>query len=313
MERKIEMNTLTLVRKAVCVMMAMTLLVGAFTLFGRTAGAGLIPPLAQAAPVETSASAGDATAGEASSEEPADENADEATDDDRQSFWEILASGGIIGLLIILLSIGTVALVIEHVMTIRAPVILPEDLAEQVREQLETGRYAEAVRLCRDDPSFLAQVLEAGIIEIEGGWSAVEKGVEDAMAEQSARLFRKIEYLSVIGNIAPMMGLLGTVVGMVLAFRELSISQGTPQAADLAEGIYQALITTVLGLIVAIPSLAAFAVFRNRVDYLVAEVAYVTQHCFGPVKRMFLRRGMASDVAAPRQTPPSPPPKGGKD
>ena len=130
--------------------------------------------------------------------------------------------------------------------------------------------------------------------------------LDTATVEQSARLFRKIEYLSVIGNIAPMMGLLGTVIGMIFAFRELSDSQGAPRAADLAEGIYLALITTVEGLIVAIPSLAAFAVFRNRVDHLVAEVTYVAQHVTAPLKR---GRPKAS---VDFQAPPPPPPIGGK-
>ena len=131
----------------------------------------------------------------------------------------------------------------------------------------------------------LFRSLGAGLAEVDGGWPAVEKAMEDATAEQSARLFRKIEYLSVIGNIAPMLGLLGTVIGMILAFREVADTQGAARAADLAEGIYLALVTTVEGLIVAIPALAAFAVFRNRVDQLVAEATDVAQHAVAPVKR----------------------------
>src|ERR671914_570403 len=99
----------------------------------------------------------------------------------------------------------------------------------------------------------------------------VEKAMEDATAEQAARLFRRIEYLSVIGNIAPMVGLLGTVTGMLLAFKQVADTEGSAGAAQLADGIYQALVTTVAGLIIAIPSLGAFALFRSRVDQLVAE------------------------------------------
>jgi biopolymer transport protein ExbB len=130
----------------------------------------------------------------------------------------------------------------------------------------------------------------------------VEKALEDALAEQSARLFRKVEYLSVIGNIAPMVGLLGTVTGMIIAFQQVASTQGSAGAADLAEGIYQALVTTVVGLIIAIPSLGAFAIFRNRIDELVAEAAYMAQHVFAPLKR---RRPVAQERPAP---PPPPPP-----
>ena len=135
---------------------------------------------------------------------------------------------------------------------------------------------------CRSQPSFLAFIIAAGINEIDGGWPAVEKALEDATAEQAARLLRKIEYLSVIANIAPMVGLLGTVVGMVLCFHTVASTQGAAGAAQLAEGIYQALITTIAGLIIAIPALGAFAIFRNRVDQLVAEGAYLAQHVFRP-------------------------------
>ncbi len=219
--------------------------------------------------------------------------------------WEILKAGGTVGIVIMLLSVAAVALVIEHVMTIRGSVLMPPSLAEEVRGLLSEGKLGPAVQRCRREPSFLAFVLEAGLTEADGGWPAVEKATEDATADQSARLFRKIEYLSVIGNIAPMLGLLGTVIGMIIAFQQVAGTGGAVQAADLATGIYKALVTTVEGLIVAIPSLAAFAVFRNRVDQLVAETVYVTQHVFTPLKR-------ARPSSSPRSpAAPPPPPAGG--
>ncbi len=206
-----------------------------------------------------------------------------------EGFLDIVFSGGWVGTLIVLLLLGlslTAAyLVIDHLLTIRRTEIMPPDLGEGVRTLLASGRIEEADRICRAQPSFLSFVLLNGIAEIDGGWSAIEKALEDATAEQSARLFRKIEYLSVIGNIAPMVGLLGTVTGMIFAFQRVAVSQGSAGAGDLAEGIYQALVTTVGGLIVAIPSLGAFAVFRNRVDQFVAETAYLAQHAMAPLKR----------------------------
>lgn len=221
-----------------------------------------------------------------------------------EGVWGILSAGGPVGVLIMLLSVAAVALVIEHIMTIREPVLMPPGLGDEVRALLAEGKLAPAQLRCRREPSFLSFVIEAGLAEADGGWPAVEKAMEDAAADQSARLFRKIEYLSVIGNIAPMLGLLGTVIGMIIAFREVASTQGAARAADLAQGIYLALVTTVEGLIVAIPSLAAFAVFRNRVDQLVAEAAYVTQHVFAPLKRArAVQRSQTS-------TPPAPPPVG---
>lgn len=217
-----------------------------------------------------------------------------ATAGSRPSFFEIVFSGGWVGFLIIslliVLSIGALALVVEHIMTIRRSVLMPPGLVGQVSRQLAQNNLAGANEGCKAQPSFLGFVLGAGLREIEGGWPAVEKALEDATAEQAARLFRKIEYLSVIGNIAPMIGLLGTVVGMIFAFQEVADTQGAARAAQLASGIYHALVSTVGGLIIAIPSLAAFAVFRNRVDQLVAETAYTAQHILLPVKRALSTR-----------------------
>ncbi len=204
-------------------------------------------------------------------------------------FLQILFSGGIVGAIMIFillaLSITAAYLIFDHLMTIRRGDLMPDGLGEQVRQCLVAGDVSGAQEACNAQPSFLSFVLMHGIAELEFGWNAVEKSLEDALAEQSARLFRKIEYLSVIGNIAPMVGLLGTVIGMIIAFQNVASTQGTASAPQLAEGIYQALVTTVGGLIVAIPSIGAFAIFRNRIDQFVAEAAYVAQHVFGPLRR----------------------------
>lgn len=221
----------------------------------------------------------------------------------RQGFFEIVFSGGWVGITImvflIALSVTAVYLMIDHLLTIRRSDIMPEGLSEHVRELLAAGQLAEADLACRAKPSFLSFVLIQGIAEVEGGWTAVEKALEDAAAEQSARLFRKLEYLSVLANIAPMVGLLGTVVGMIMAFKQVAETQGSAGAGDLAEGIYTALVTTVAGLLIAIPSLGAYAIFRSRVDQFVAEAAYLALHAFAPLKRR---------VSAKTQNAPPPPP-----
>ena len=219
-------------------------------------------------------------------QQAAQQSAQPASED--AGFMDILFSGGITGLIILIallgLSITAVYLVVEHLMTLRSSVLIPEGLAEAVRQLLEAGKVRDAHETCRANPSVLSQILMHGMSELEGGWDAIEKSMEDATAEQSARLFRKIEYLSVIGNIAPMVGLLGTVTGMIFAFQTVASTQGAAGAGELAEGIYQALVTTVGGLVVAIPALGAFAVFRNRVDQLIAEVVTMTQSIMAPVK-----------------------------
>lgn len=228
-----------------------------------------------------------------------------------KGFFEILFSGGIVGIVIMLaligLSLTAAYLVFDNILSLRKVDLLPEKLAADVRAALANGKLAEAEQACQAQPSLLAFVMNHGLTEAEGGWSETEKALEESLAEQAARLYRKVEYLSVIGSLAPMLGLLGTVTGMLMAFQEVATSQGKAGAADLAEGIYQALVTTVVGLIIAIPALGAFAVFRNRVDGLVAEAAYMVQHAFAPLKRR--GAGATTPVSVPAPPPPPPAPR----
>jgi biopolymer transport protein ExbB len=223
----------------------------------------------------------------------------------RQSltFWQIVFSGGPLGIanmvVLIGLSITALALAVDDLRIVRKCRIIPEGLSDEVRERVAAGELGQARSVCNAYPSFLAAVILHGLAEVDGGWTDVEKAMEDTTAEQAARLFRRIEYLSVIGNIAPMVGLLGTVTGMLLAFKQVADTEGNAGAAQLADGIYQALVTTVAGLIIAIPSLGAFALFRSRVDQLVAEAAYAALHALSPLKQ----RGSSSVSSAP---PPPP-------
>jgi biopolymer transport protein ExbB len=173
---------------------------------------------------------------------------------------------------------------------------------------LAGGHLAQAEQQCKLQPCFLSYVIHAGLSEVEGGWQVVEKSMEDTAAEHAARLFRKIEYLSVIANLAPMLGLLGTVIGMVIAFKMVADTQGVANAADLAGGIYMALVTTVEGLVIAIPTLGVFAFFRNRIEELVAEASSVANHVFAPLRR---KAGKAA-TQRPAQAVPVAAPGGGR-
>ena len=110
---------------------------------------------------------------------------------------EIVMTGGWVGLLIIglllCLSLTAAYLIFEHLMTIRRSELLPEDLSNRVREHLLAGQVSEAEQACREKPSLLAFVILNGLSEAESGWTIIEKAAEDALAEQSARLLRKIE------------------------------------------------------------------------------------------------------------------------
>lgn len=209
---------------------------------------------------------------------------------------QLFQDGGTIGYIIVGLSVAMVSLVFEHLFTIRRAALMPSDLAEDVHSLLMQGQLAAAEKRCRERPSFLGYVLAAGLAEIQLGYQAVEKAMEDAATQQSARLYRKIEYLSLISTVAPLLGLMGTVWGMILAFMEFE-AKANPTVSELAPGVYRALVTTLFGLVVAIPAISAFAIFRNRIDELVAQTVLLAEHTFGDFKRAtVLRKANRSPV-----------------
>ena len=205
---------------------------------------------------------------------------------------EMLEAGGYIGYIILALSVGMVALIVEHLITIRRGALIPDGLAEQVHQLLAQGQVQQAQQACSERPSFLSRLLSAGLDEVGVGYNEIEKAMESSAAEQAARLFRKVEYLSVIATIAPMLGLLGTVWGMILAFMEFE-QKANPQVSELAPGIYRALVTTLFGLCVAVPALASLAFFRNRIDELVAQASLLAEHVFADLKRLTAARRKA--------------------
>jgi biopolymer transport protein ExbB len=214
---------------------------------------------------------------------------------DEQDFWYLLWFGaGWFGFAIMMLlglcSVATLALVLEDFLSIRRGTLIPDGLAEDVHEKLQQGELEPAERLCKERPSFLAAVLLAGLGEAKHGYPAVDKAMEEAAHDHHARLHRKIDYVNLASSIGPMLGLLGTVWGMVIAFQKVAETHGRADPGALAGGIYQALYTTVIGLLIAIPGLICYGVLRNRVDGLTAETAKLAEKAVAPLKRLRLTR-----------------------
>ncbi len=202
---------------------------------------------------------------------------------------DLFRAGGVIGLFIAVLSFAMVALIVEHLISLRRRVLIPNGLEEDVRTMIDAGQLRDAYVCCQESESFLGHIIGAGLTEVDLGYAALEKAMEDAAAERTARLSRKIEYLAVIGQIAPMLGLLGTVWGMILAFREFELL-ASPQPSHMAPGIYKALVTTLLGLGVAVPAFASHAFFRSKIDELVAEASLAAEQVFAGLKRKMVQR-----------------------
>src|SRR5579864_3158010 len=135
---------------------------------------------------------------------------------------QLIEAGGIVGILLCSMSIATFALTLEHLVSLRRNAVNPRKLAEQAHQLMQQRQFQIAAKLCRDDGSLLGFVLAAGLSEVGNGYAVIEKAMEDACAQYSARLYRKIDYLSVIGTLSPMIGLVGTVWGMMIAFSEFA-------------------------------------------------------------------------------------------
>lgn len=192
---------------------------------------------------------------------------------DVRYFDFFVVKGGWIAYLIILLSVAALALAIEHAVSIRRATIIPERSVAELRALIEQRQYAEAVRFSAEDSSVVSYVINAALVEAPNGYGAMVRAVEEALEERSAKLYRKIEYLNIIGAVSPMLGLFGTVVGMILLFSAIHAADTFPRAQVVADKVSIALVATFWGLAVAIPSLSVYAIFRNRIEVMTAECA----------------------------------------
>ena len=170
------------------------------------------------------------------------------------------------------LSFGLVALLVMCFMQIRRAVLMPPGLSQAFEAHLESKEYQQAYELAKTDDSYLGHVLAAGMGKLQSGYGPAVEAMQAEEGEQAMKLEHKISYVSLVGALAPMFGLLGTVDGMVGAFMVIAKSATAPKPSELAIGISQALITTLIGLWLAIPAIACFALFKNWLQKLNADV-----------------------------------------
>lgn len=178
-------------------------------------------------------------------------------------------------ILILLGSLASVALIVRSVILIRPSVVLPEESVAAVKKLIAERRWAELQRYVGEDDSFLGRVLHESLPKLRANPLGIREATESAADAETMRRFREVELLGVIGNLGPLLGLVGTVWGMIIAFTAIGETGGQAAAAQLSEGIAKALFHTFLGLTLAIPSLLAFGIFRERLDRLCAQGAMV--------------------------------------
>ncbi|MCB9846678.1 MAG: MotA/TolQ/ExbB proton channel family protein [Phycisphaeraceae bacterium] len=205
-----------------------------------------------------------------------------AQDGSSKSLLQYVNSGGWIGYVIILLSFVAVGLIITQLIRIRIAALAPAETRFNLEQLLSRGEVKESIAFCQDpaNDSFLTRLFGAALTRCSRspfGFLELKSALEEAGQLETARLNRATDAVGLIASVAPMLGLLGTVVGMVGAFETISVSEGVTRPDQLAGSISLALITTVMGLIVAIPATAMYTYLRNRMDHCAASVAETTE------------------------------------
>jgi biopolymer transport protein ExbB len=190
--------------------------------------------------------------------------------------WMARASGPI-GLVILAMSFYLVAVVVWMFLQLRRSVAIPPALLEELTELLDRKQFDRAYAKLADDPSFLARSLASGVRRLPSGQAAALRALELANDDETMTLEHRTTYLATIGTLGPMIGLVGTVYGMILSFRVIATAGASPQAGALAEGISTALFATLEGIAVSVPAIAFYAYFRNRISRLSLEVAMTSE------------------------------------
>jgi len=195
----------------------------------------------------------------------------------------ILSHMDMVFAIIMLCSVIAVTLIVKSLIHVRASVMIPESSTNAIREMIANKFFNNLLASTEKDPSFVSRALNPALKRAPS-FSAMKEALETAIGEETAEQFRKIEYLNIIGNLGPLLGLLGTVLGMIDAFAALQAAKGAANPADLAGGISAALTHTFLGLMLAIPCLAAFGVMRTMVDRLTVRGALIAEEMLLAIK-----------------------------
>lgn len=182
-----------------------------------------------------------------------------------KSLLELFKTTGPVGWLMVLCSVIGTTLVIEHMVNLRREKLAPDVLAGDLEALINEEQYDEAVELCEQNDGYLSRLISSALRMRHAGYEEMIGGLEAAANEEAFKLNTKISYLSLLGNVAPLLGLLGTVTGMISSFQVIETLK-SPTPGDLAKGVYESLVNTTMGLFIAIVFLSIYFVFKNKVS-----------------------------------------------
>jgi biopolymer transport protein ExbB len=213
---------------------------------------------------------------------------DEAAGPKQQSYLEFFfgALGWRYTIAFLLISFTFVAYLVMNLLSLRRDSICPRHLAAAFDANLNEKKFQEAFDLAKNDDSMLGQMLAAGMQNLQQGYDKALDSMGQVGEDENMKLEHRLSFLSLVGSIAPMVGLLGTVDGMVASFQVIAMSDTAPKPSSLAQGISMALITTLVGLVLAIPAVIAFNIMKNRLSRLVMECGQQAGNLMGRFETM---------------------------
>ena len=229
----------------------------------------------------------------APAKEPA---APEATKPAAKSFLVYaIESSGLIGLILLLMSVYMFALVVRLFMDFRVNEAVPPPLVEQLEAAIRGKKFQEAYDVCKDGESYLAKLVRTGVANLTIGRPEAKEAMGETSEEMIVTMESKISYLATLGALGPLLGLLGTVWGMIMAFQSISTAGAQPRPDQLAGNIATALFTTLEGIILAVPAIFFFAFFRNRIAVIAMEATRVAERT---ISQLWLAARSPSKAAA---------------
>ncbi len=216
--------------------------------------------------------------------------------------WLIKVSGWI-GLLILCLSFYFVAVVVQQFLELRPTVVAPPEVLEECDRLIQEGNARDVVKLVEQDDSFFSRSLHAGLSELEYSVDEARDKLERTADASTITMEKKISILATIGTLGPMIGLLGTLKGMIKSFMSIAVSGQNLKAQEVAEGISEALVLTFEGVFLSIPAIFFYAMFRNRINKLSIETTMLADDYFRAIVRMLKRPRTAAPAAAAAAAP----------
>lgn len=209
--------------------------------------------------------------------------ADEYKEDDNRlkqgaiTMQQILRDGGTVGWIIIALSVATLAVLIETSVAIRRDKICRPELIDEIEALLEEDEVQEALELCESEPNFFTNMMASGFARVNAGYDDMKVAMENRGGIEVSMLQQKVGWILWLSNIGPLLGLFGTVVGMIAAFKTIKALGAAVTPTDLATGISAALVTTFDGLVVSMPAVTAYQYFRDKVTKIAIDFGGIAE------------------------------------